>query len=257
MSTDVGSVGNVDTMRIIPVIDIQNNVVVRGIAGQRQTYRPIKSQLTNSTQPVAIAQAFIEQFGLRTFYIADLDAIAGQQPNRAALEALQTLGVELWIDAGVASLTSVQRYGSAVIGLESLANLAALENALTAVSPSQAIFSLDLYQGRPWTKAADWQALSAIAIAHRAAASGIGRLIVLDVASVGMNQGPGTLELGQQLRDELPRIERIGGGGVRHVEDLHALQQAGFASALVASALHDGRLTAADLTTFKYLPSSL
>ena len=244
-------------MRIIPVIDIQKNVVVRGIAGQRQTYRPIESRLTNSTQPVDIARAFSEQFGLRQFYIADLDAIAGQEPNWAALEALRELDVELWIDAGVDDLAQVRQYGQAVLGLESLADLAALENALAAVSPPQAIFSLDLYQGRPWTKADYWQALSALESAQRAAASGIERLILLDVASVGMNQGPGTLELGRQLSHELPKIERIGGGGVRHVGDLHALEQAGFAYALVASALHDGRLTAADLAAFTNLPSSL
>jgi phosphoribosylformimino-5-aminoimidazole carboxamide ribotide isomerase len=44
-----------------------------------------------------------------------------------------------------------------------------------------------------------------------------------------------------------PEVELITGGGVRDADDLAALRQSGVAGVLVASALHDGRLTGHDL----------
>jgi phosphoribosylformimino-5-aminoimidazole carboxamide ribotide isomerase len=70
---------------------------------------------------------------------------------------------------------------------------------------------------------------------------------VLDLAGVGMDAGVAALALCRQLRQKHPQLELISGGGVRGREDLHALAEAGCNAALVASALHDGRLTAGDL----------
>src|SRR5207253_1947746 len=64
-------------MRILPVLDLQNGVVVRGLAGRRAEYRPVVSRLTTSHQPLDIAQAFRDIFGFEHLYLADLDAIAG------------------------------------------------------------------------------------------------------------------------------------------------------------------------------------
>jgi phosphoribosylformimino-5-aminoimidazole carboxamide ribotide isomerase len=50
-----------------------------------------------------------------------------------------------------------------------------------------------------------------------------------------------------ELRDAYSQIELLTGGGVRNVGDLRHLAASGCDAVLVASALHDGRLTAADL----------
>ena len=68
-------------------------------------------------------------------------------------------------------------------------------------------------------------------------------MIVLDLARVGTGQGVGTLSLCRQLRALWPEINLVAGGGVRNLADLHDLQESGCHAALVASALHDGRLT--------------
>ena len=69
------------------------------------------------------------------------------------------------------------------------------------------------------------------------------RLEVVDLAGVGVGQGVPTLDLCRRLRAAYPKLELISGGGVRGVDDLKALRDAGCDAALVASALHDGRLT--------------
>src|SRR4051812_49206902 len=89
-------------MLIIPVIDLQHSQVVRGVAGRRSEYRPIESQLTADTSPAGIARAFAD-LGFKTVYVADLDAIAGVEPNIAAYQQITSAGLALWIDAGLRS----------------------------------------------------------------------------------------------------------------------------------------------------------
>ena len=75
-------------MRVIAVLDIMGGVVVRGIAGRRSEYRPIRSSLCSSSEPAAVARAIVERFGLQEFYIADLDAIAGGEPAWGVYEQI-------------------------------------------------------------------------------------------------------------------------------------------------------------------------
>src|SRR5215470_8940340 len=86
---------------ILPVLDMMNGQIVRGVAGRREEYRPIVSKLIDSAEPLAVARAFRDQFGFTEFYLADLDAI---QSGQAALDVYRCLQAEefrLWIDAGI------------------------------------------------------------------------------------------------------------------------------------------------------------
>jgi len=47
----------------------------------------------------------------------------------------------------------------------------------------------------------------------------------------------------EQLADVLPGLKIYAGGGVRDDADLDALESAGATGALVATALHEGRIT--------------
>src|SRR5438270_7483329 len=88
-------------MRLIPVLDVLNGTVVRGVGGRRSEYRPIVSRLTSSTDPVDVARALVEVFQPTELYLADLDAIAGTPPAVGTYRAIRELGVRLWVDAGV------------------------------------------------------------------------------------------------------------------------------------------------------------
>jgi uncharacterized protein related to proFAR isomerase len=102
-------------------------------------------------------------------------------------------------------------------------------------------------EGQPRTKVAEWQRLTPEHVANLAVRAGVRRMIVLDLAAVGVDGGPTTLALGRAFRDLWPELELIGGGGVRDARDLALLEAAGYDAALVASALHDGRLLSPDL----------
>jgi phosphoribosylformimino-5-aminoimidazole carboxamide ribotide isomerase len=238
-------------MRIIPVLDLTGGVVVRGVGGRRREYRPVVSRLTRSCAPLDVARAFAEHFGLTELYLADLDAIAGGPPAWATYAALHAGGFRLWVDAGVRGAGDGQALaragvGTVVVGLETVAGPQALGEVVAAF-PERVVFSLDLRDGAPLGDTAGWATADVWSLAGRAVSLGVGRLLVLDLARVGGGAGTGTDALCARLAATYPEVEVSAGGGVRGVADLRRLRASGVRAALVASALHDGALTAADL----------
>jgi phosphoribosylformimino-5-aminoimidazole carboxamide ribotide isomerase len=259
-------------VRVIPVIDLLGGQVVRGLAGQRELYRPIKSQIAADAQPATVARAFVEQLGLASAYVADLDAIAcaaidDQPPFVAAYQRIAEAGLALWLDAGIGTPARARQVRGAVqsagldpdyvIGLETLPAERELATIAQELGRERTIFSLDLKDGRPLAQAPRWSVADPAEIVLGVLASGISRLIVLDLADVGMQAGTGTLTLCRRIRVAYgAAIELIAGGGVRGLADLAALADAGCDAALVASALHDGRLRRGDLQTIStYQPT--
>jgi len=82
-------------LQILPVLDLLNGIVVRGVGGRRDEYRPVKSVLTDSAKPLDVARAFRDRLELTTLYVADLDGILHQQPNETVFRQLATDGFEL------------------------------------------------------------------------------------------------------------------------------------------------------------------
>jgi phosphoribosylformimino-5-aminoimidazole carboxamide ribotide isomerase len=237
---------------VIPVLDLEGGLVVRGVAGRRADYRPVISRLTPSAAPLAVAEAIRQHFSLSLLYLADLDAIAGLPASLSTYRDLQSRGFRLWVDAGVrdgrqALLLAETGLAGAVVGLETVSGPTALADMVDRLGADRVLFSLDLKDGRPLGDLGPWQETEAAGIASRAAAAGVRRMIVLDLARVGMGDGTGTEDLCRQLARAHPHVELIAGGGIRTVADLRRLEDCGVRAALVASALHDGRLTADDL----------
>ena len=72
------------------------------------------------------------------------------------------------------------------------------------------------------------------------------RVIVMTLAKVGMGAGPDLARVaGIAARAGGRRV--YAAGGVRGLDDLRALARAGAAGALVATALHEGKIKAGDL----------
>lgn len=239
-------------MRILPVIDLKGGLVVRGVGGRRSEYQPVRSLLCDDPSPTSVGWAF-RSLGMTAAYLADLDAIAGAAPDWSAYGAVIDCELNLCVDAGLATADAAHRlaefrHGGRVLsgivaGLESLTDWDVLAEMLSEVGRERLIFSLDLRDGAPLTANPAWRDTPPEQIAEHAHVLGVRRFIVLDLAGVGMGRGVSTAALCGHLRRFDPTLEIVSGGGVRDRDDLAALSAAGCDAALVASALHDGRLT--------------
>jgi phosphoribosylformimino-5-aminoimidazole carboxamide ribotide isomerase len=108
------------------------------------------------------------------------------------------------------------------------------------------IFSLDLHSGQPLRASDSWKA-DVWSILEQAIEAGTRAVLLLDLARIGMRAGTGTEELVARLAKAYPQVEIIAGGGIRNAHDLQGIEMLGVSSALMATALHDGSLTPADL----------
>ncbi|MGY6126201.1 HisA/HisF-related TIM barrel protein [Paraburkholderia strydomiana] len=240
-------------MQVIPVLDLLDGHVVRAVRGERTAYLPIRSSLTATSEPLAVARALLAASGARTLYIADLGAILQQDAHIQTLTALRAAlpGIDIWLDAGYADYASMLALfdridaGSKaathdlatlvpVFGTESLQDPQALHAAETAgLSP---LLSLDHRAGQLLTAATPSD------ISTLTPASWPRRVIAMTLDQVGSYDGP-DLATFERVRATAPaHTDVIGAGGIRHRDDIEAAARTGASAWLVASALHDGRV---------------
>ncbi len=231
-------------MRVIPVIDLKGGQVVRAVRGERAHYQPLRSPLAAGSAPAAIIDGFLRLAAFRAVYVADLDAITGAGSHGAEISALARLYplLEFLVDAGARDREALRRWLAvapnitAVAGSESFGDSGGL--AELAADP-RIVLSLDfrghVFLGQPALLAEPefWPQ----------------RVIVMTLASVGASGGPDWHRLREVAALGAGR-RIIGAGGVRDGLDLAALAQTGAAGVLIASALHDQRLSAADLADY-------
>ncbi len=224
-------------MLVIPVVDLMGGVVVRAIAGRRDAYRPIVSPLAASSAPCDVVAGFLRLLPFTVIYVADLDAILGRGENMSAVRSLADKFPEIafWLDAGSRSVAPRSPFET-IIGSETMRREAPPPD-LSA--QTRAILSLDFQNGNllgPPALAASprpWPA----------------RVIVMTLERVGLGDGPDFATLAA-IKALAGRREVFAAGGVRGADDLAALARSGVAGALIASALHDGRLGPRDFARF-------
>lgn len=240
-------------MQILPVLDILNGRTVHAVAGRRQNYQPVRSVLADSCDPSVLLRAF-ESLGLRECYLADLDAIEGRAANRCVLAELTRGPLRLHVDAGVRNCADAEALfdldvQQVIVALETLPGPDAARELIEQFGCRLTV-SLDLHGGHvrsPWVP---WVTAGAQQTAEDLISIGFRSMIVLDVATVGSSKGPAVVDLCRQIRQTAPGIQLCTGGGIRNLTDLNRLSTAGLDAALVATALHEGTLTADDVMTF-------
>ena len=215
-------------MELIPVIDLKAGLAVHAQKGLRHLYRPSATFGDGRGTPSSVIEAYLSLAPFRTVYIADLDALSGQDPQWDLVESLAENFPELrfWVDAG-GRILPTERSGQVtrIVGSESLP--LGLERPLNG----EEILSLD-YRGNDFLGAKTlldepekWPE----------------RIILMSLSCVGASDGPDWNRL-RWLREKYPDRRLFAAGGIRHEEDLKQLSDLKVAGALIATALHRGAL---------------
>jgi phosphoribosylformimino-5-aminoimidazole carboxamide ribotide isomerase len=227
-------------MEIIPVIDLKGGIVVHARMGRRELYRPIQTPLARTSDPVDVVRGVMSIYAFQRLYIADLDAIGGNGNNHGTIVQVNQAfpQVTLWLDNGIADVDTAaewlqQGLGHLVLGSETQADTAIV---CRFSEDPRVVLSLDFREGvfqgpqTLLTQVQHWPQ----------------QVIVMTLDRVGSRSGP-DLERLHTIKAIAEARAIYAAGGVRDTTDLRALANAGIAGALVASSLHEGRITSGDL----------
>lgn len=230
-------------MNIIPVLDLKAGQVVHAKHGDRQNYLPIQSALSDSSEPLTIVRALQSLYPFKCLYIADLDAIQGNSSHDVQIKNIQKEfpDLEIWLDAGFNTSEAIQAWQDSkvrmVLGSESLVSIGCYQAILNACKTAP-ILSLDFKSGHflgPQALINDPQRWP-------------DEVIVMTLDQVGSQSGPDLAQL-NAIKHLSPRTSIYAAGGIRSIDDLNTLKTENFTGALIASALHNGKIGKVELAS--------
>ncbi len=230
-------------MKLIPVVDLLHGEVVHARRGERAAYQAIESRLCEGAQPLTVVRALLDLHPFRTLYLADLDAIQGAGDHSSIVAQIRDAfpELELWVDSGISGREALSDWitaqlGRPVIGSESLRDQATLRDVLAQLQAAPG-------ESTHWVLSLDFRGHDFLGPTDLLEDTGLWprRVLAMNLARVGSQLGP-DLELIRRLTRLAPGREIFAAGGVRDASDLEAAAAAGAAGALIATALHDGRI---------------
>ncbi|MCP8309469.1 MAG: HisA/HisF family protein [archaeon] len=237
-------------MRIIPVIDIMGGVAVHAKGGQRYDYKPIKSQLCETSNPIDLALALRTKFGFRELYIADLDSIMGRGDNMDMLRRIyEYSSMKIMVDSGIDDVKKARELlhvgvEKVVVGTETLTGFEVLKKILNFSGHERIIVSIDMKNGEILSKCKEIVRLSPEALVKRLKSMGIKELILLDLSRIGSESGV-NIELIRRVLSSVD-IPIITGGGIRNIDDVLLLRDLGISGVLISTALHNLKIKRED-----------
>jgi phosphoribosylformimino-5-aminoimidazole carboxamide ribotide isomerase len=233
-------------MEVIPVIDLKNGAVVHARMGMRSEYAPIKTPLSPTSRSSDVARGILSIFPFNKFYVADLDAIEHKGDNNLALKQLRTdfPNVEFWVDAGIADVHHAERWLEAGLGHLVLGSETQRDSKLIRYlcRNNRTILSLD-FRGDAFLGPASLLNEADIWPTD---------VIVMTLARVGSASGP-DMNCLTTVKSRAANRKVYAAGGVRDASDLALLARTKIAGALVATSLHNGKLTGAQIARLSAL----
>ncbi len=226
-------------MKIIPVIDYKQGQVVLAKHGKREEYQPVDSLLCDSSDIYNVIDAILTLADFKTIYIADLDCIEKQQLKTCLWTMLcqQYPTIEFWIDLGflcnqwpkfMANICNARP----VLGSESFETIKELNTSLTQLNAYKPLISIDIKMGE-------------ILGPDRLLQSNElwpNDVIILSISRVGSDKGPDNKTI-SKLQAIMNSKNIYYGGGIRNASDIQHLRNIHIQGALLASILHNGKLT--------------
>jgi len=222
--------------RRVFVLDLFNGSAVHAVRGEREKYQPIaaKSRVVGTSDPLSI----LEVLRPKEVYVADLDRITGSGEN---LDLICEIAgrAETMADVGISSfgeLDLLLHTCKPVLGTETGA-LSLIER---ASSKRGIAVSVDLFGGEVLARDPSLK-IPPLDLICELNPFPIREIILLSLDRVGTSMGLDEVFLRKAA--DLSDHPVLLGGGVKDESDLDRLEDLGLAGALVATAVHDGKIS--------------
>ncbi|MEW6400602.1 MAG: 1-(5-phosphoribosyl)-5-[(5-phosphoribosylamino)methylideneamino] imidazole-4-carboxamide isomerase [Chloroflexota bacterium] len=246
-------------MIVYPAIDLRGGKVVRLKEGD-----PAR-MISYSDDPTETARRWLGM-GARWLHIVNLDGAFGESDsaNRAALESILKLGAQVQFGGGMRSLDGIAHaldlgVCRVVLGTIAVENPDVVTEALTLFGAERIAVGIDARDGL--ARVRGWKENSGVTATNLAlqmrtlrqapqtnpgtSQGGLRTVIFTDVSRDGLGSG-----LNIAATKELADVSGLGviaSGGVRTIEDVHAVKKAGLAGVIIGRALYEGTINLKDV----------
>lgn len=222
----------------VPVLDLKDNIAVSGKSGQRETYTPLQSVFSNSSNPIEIANN-LKLNGAKEIYIADLDLIDSNGHNLHQIKMVNNI-IPVIFDGGVKDFESYTFFldyaYKVIVATETLESLDELQRIFEAFPKERIVLSIDIKDNKLYSKHLD---ISLDKLKKILRYLDPAEIILLDISSVGTNKGfnKKLLKEFEEFKDKL-----IIAGGINK-NSLAELEKEGIKKVLIGTSLHNGEIT--------------
>jgi len=227
-------------MQVIPAIDLRDGACVQLVGGSYADER------VHIADPLAVAENWAE-LGFCRIHLVDLDAATGRGSNREIVKAiLDARGpTQVQCGCGLRTLAAIRELFDAgasevVLGTRAIEDRPWLDDVILRY-PNRIIVAADTKGRRLVTRGwSETDSRNVVDFIDDLSVFPLAAILVTAVDREGRMEGP-DLELMEEiiLRSTVPLQAS---GGVRSIDDLHALDDLGVSAAIVGMALYTGAM---------------
>ena len=230
-------------MLIIPVIDISQGVVVQATKGDRKSYKPIKSSISDNPDPESILTSYLKLYPFKIIYIADLDAIESKKNQSKLINRLTSKykDCEFWLDAGIEQIYNKFQYKSNnlryILGTENEFSIDEFRKLID--NNPEIILSIDInkkgnfYNSDILNYSDEWPK----------------KVIIMMLHLVGSGEGIDFSNIEKIIKYD-SSSELFVAGGINSASNIKKLKSMDIKGCLIASALHQKKISRKDLIEY-------
>jgi len=223
--------------RIVFVTDLLGGRVVHAIKGEREKYQPVEnSKVSNSPEPIEM----ISEIKPKEVYIADLDRLQHTGNNFEVIKKISALAKTM-VNIGVEKNDDIEKCLSIAdtVILSSEASSFKIMRYASGNYPGKTSITIDIKNGSILTKDEDLkkEPKELVKLLNEL---NIKDIVIIDLSKVGTGAG-----FDEDFLHEIKDISKhniLFGGGIRDMNDIDTLKEIGISGALVATAVHNGKI---------------
>ncbi len=227
-------------MQVIPAIDLRDGACVQLVGGSYADER------VRIADPLAVAECWAE-LGFGRVHLVDLDAATGRGSNREVVKAILDASVTKQVQCGggvrnLAAITELFAAGASevVLGTRAIEDRPWLDDVVLRY-PNRIIVAADTRGRQIVTRGwAQNDPRNVIDFIDELSSLALAAILVTAVDREGRMEGPDL-----DLMEEIILCTAVpvqASGGVRSIDDLHALDELGVSAAIVGMALYTGAM---------------